>query len=477
MRISVIFFFLINFCLSYSQIIPVYIETLDNQSDPRPGYPNFTYGTFDGSQNTLVTVSGRGKVLKCFHNAGDVASASGMSNHKVWFDSCYTELYISFDFKYDSAFDCGYADGSGGSKIFAGFLGGSQINIPHGGAYDTSSSWATGQMLQNMTLNDYSYVKNPENYDAGGWPSGAVIDSLKPGEWHNMAMRLKMNDLGDSNGLQEYFIDDTLKLSLTNKKFRSYSTPNDLIQGFWVNHFWGGGTTSPYASPKDQSVYFDNIKIFYYPQNSINHREGASEAGRVIIQPEAVDYKPVPANLFAQTEYNKAVDTIRSHCPPFVYSVQTASGILPNNSYNYRTATISIPGATQISIKVDSFWYYSGTTYDPWRQSLKIYSGTGAGKSFVREYKNTVYTTIGTVDVINASSATIEWRAGVDLNRGFKITYTSTGGTPGTNTVVCGNFVANQYRSEAVNNKKVEVIDVRKWIESIDRNNYVTIIE
>ncbi|WP_179216019.1 polysaccharide lyase, partial [Paenibacillus sp. MY03] len=74
------------------------------------------------------------------------------------------------------------------------------------------------------------------------------------GKWYSIEVHIKLNDPGQSNGVFEYWINNTLQASKTNinwvGNYDAYGINTVLFENFWNN-----------GAPQDQNRYFDNIVI------------------------------------------------------------------------------------------------------------------------------------------------------------------------------------------------------------------------
>jgi|GEM_PF-944528 len=74
------------------------------------------------------------------------------------------------------------------------------------------------------------------------------------GKWYSIEVHIKLNDAGQSNGVFEYWINNTLQASSTNLNwlgnYDAYGINTVLFENFWND-----------GAPQDQNRYFDNIVI------------------------------------------------------------------------------------------------------------------------------------------------------------------------------------------------------------------------
>lgn len=406
---------LIFFSRVYSQnAVTVYSATFDNANISQPFGPNYNKGFFKSAK--LVSVSGRGQVLQFDFKAGERGSQHGIGNYKVFLDSAYRELYLSWEYFIPSFFDYGFGDGTGGGKFFGGFSGGSVTKIPNNDATD-NDGWLSMFMFQNGYYATYNYFKS-STFTKDGWPYGQKVANLVKGKWGRITLRAKINDGDQANGIFEVFDNDVLVYQLANVKFVNSAHPEYLIDAIDLNNFFGG-SSAQHVSPINQYMQFDNLVTFYYPPSSPNYRKGASESGRKIAVPAVAENCPKTPNHFKQVNLTDSKGTIDSHCG-FYY---------PVGNTGFQTATINATGATSLTINVTKFSPDRGSTTSTNMQILRIYSGTGSGKQLIRTYNKDNLTLAK--HTINGSSATIEWQAGYGFTNGFCLSYTSNGTSSG----------------------------------------------
>ncbi|KAF5353429.1 hypothetical protein D9756_007902 [Leucocoprinus leucothites] len=76
------------------------------------------------------------------------------------------------------------------------------------------------------------------------------------GGWTTVAQRVKLNDVGQSNGEIELFVNGKSTIKVTGVIIRDASAGR--VQGMQVQTFFGGSSTD-WATPRDQDVYFANF--------------------------------------------------------------------------------------------------------------------------------------------------------------------------------------------------------------------------
>jgi hypothetical protein len=408
--------------------VVVFSENWNDSYLLEPWKPNNSAGWFLTSpKNQLVAQENRGNSLRVNFDAGDLGSASGMGNYRIYLDSMYKELYISWEYWLTADFDFGYADGNGGGKFFGGVSGGNMYDIPRT-AIDTADGWAYFMMFQNGSYYTYPYFYNAEYW--GGYPAGYKITALTRGEWREITVRLKVNDPQVANGIVEVFDNGKLVFQQTNAQMTSPTHPEWLIDALYLNNFFGGTS----ACPKAQYAMYDNLVAWYYPKGSSMYRSGVSESGRTLYAPRVSNYHPKVPNKFTETVYSDAAGKISSHCG---FEMPIYHGD------DYETSTIEISNASRISINVSEFTYDKGQSYTGYKQILNIYQGKGSNRTLVKSFMYGQNTSVPSQIEISGNTAEIEWQAGNGQHRGFTLTYTSNGTGSGKN-FTCGKFTATQ---------------------------------
>ena len=109
-----------------------------------------------------------------------------------------------------------------------------------------SDSNSVAQLAVSGTIanNDYGYSVGRGLFT---WPTG---------EWITVVQRVKLNTVGQSNGEIKVWVNGEEKIDLTGISLRD--SDSSTIQGMQFQTFFGG-STSDWASPKDQSAWFADV--------------------------------------------------------------------------------------------------------------------------------------------------------------------------------------------------------------------------
>ncbi|MGH8913472.1 MAG: polysaccharide lyase, partial [Acidimicrobiia bacterium] len=81
------------------------------------------------------------------------------------------------------------------------------------------------------------------------------LSTLKHGKWYCIEARVKVNSLGQRNGILEGYVDGNQAFKAANLNFRRSSESQLKVGSLWFDVYYGGEGTSP----KDNSIYFDSL--------------------------------------------------------------------------------------------------------------------------------------------------------------------------------------------------------------------------
>ncbi len=81
-------------------------------------------------------------------------------------------------------------------------------------------------------------------------------------QWYTIKQHLKLNTLGQSNGILELFVNGVSVYKATNVVFRRPDKPNVKINAAIFQSYRGGSTVEDFASPKTEYIYFDDFKVW-----------------------------------------------------------------------------------------------------------------------------------------------------------------------------------------------------------------------
>ncbi|WWC65919.1 uncharacterized protein I303_108541 [Kwoniella dejecticola CBS 10117] len=138
----------------------------------------------------------------------------------------------------------------------------SQAKSCSGGRQDGRDSCFSARLMwrTNGAGEIYDYLPVPyTNTDTGYGESiqrGAY--SWATGRWTTVAMRVKLNDIGQANGEQELMVDGQSVISLKDVTFAT--AQGTKIYGIMAQTFFGGHTDD-WASPSDQNIWFKDWSL------------------------------------------------------------------------------------------------------------------------------------------------------------------------------------------------------------------------
>jgi hypothetical protein len=103
----------------------------------------------------------------------------------------------------------------------------------------------------------YAYLLNSSGVGQDGqilnW--NANLSTLEHGKWYCIEGRVKMNTLGQRNGILEGYVDGSQAFKATNLNFRRSTEPQLKVKSLWFDVYYGGDGTSP----KNNSIFFDSL--------------------------------------------------------------------------------------------------------------------------------------------------------------------------------------------------------------------------
>jgi len=165
-----------------------------------------------------------------------------------------------------------------GGKLL-GFYGGDSDEIAvgcSGGRCDTRC-WSTRLMWRTNGAGElYTYLPSYENPDfeaneklchvaptsdcnpTYGASVGRGAFSFKSGQWNTVSQRVRLNDVGQSNGELELFFNGKSVINVEGLKFRS--SAEGRFRGLQAQTFFGGSKPE-FASPKTQNSWFSDFSV------------------------------------------------------------------------------------------------------------------------------------------------------------------------------------------------------------------------
>lgn len=227
--------------------LPATSNSPDGQSSLIANYPS---GTVDISANSGFSFYTEGE-----HNSVSVEGAKEVL------------------FSYSAFFQSGFQFNKGGKM--PGLYGGTSLaeaKSCSGGRQDARGQCFSARMMwrRNGAGELYNYFPTNQTGNYCSTPPLSVCDptygdsigrgsfTWSTGSWTTVAQRLKLNDVGASNGEQELFVNGDSVLSLSGLQI---SVENDTkFYGIMAQTFFGGHD-STWASPQNQSVWFKDWSL------------------------------------------------------------------------------------------------------------------------------------------------------------------------------------------------------------------------
>ncbi|KAB5591677.1 hypothetical protein CTheo_4885 [Ceratobasidium theobromae] len=174
-------------------------------------------------------------------------------------------------FSYAIRFDEGFEFVKGG-KI-PGLYGGSTPELAYGcsgGRQESRDKCFSLRLMTNGAAEMYAYLPSTPANEAAlkdvppmthrnpdfGWSVGRGCFKFQPGKWTTIAERVRLNEVGQANGIIQLWADGELVLDVQGLEIR---VDKDVV--FRGAHFqtFFGGKAQDWASPKDQCAHFGCI--------------------------------------------------------------------------------------------------------------------------------------------------------------------------------------------------------------------------
>ncbi|WWC95443.1 hypothetical protein V866_002306 [Kwoniella sp. B9012] len=138
----------------------------------------------------------------------------------------------------------------------------SQAKSCSGGRQDSRDSCFSARLMwrTNGQGEIYDYLPVPYTDTDTGYGESIQRGAYEwaTGKWTTVAMRVKLNDVGSSNGEQELVVDGHSVISLKDVTFAT--SEGTKIYGIMAQTFFGGHTDD-WASPTDQNIWFKDWSL------------------------------------------------------------------------------------------------------------------------------------------------------------------------------------------------------------------------
>jgi hypothetical protein len=216
--------------------------------------------------DSLVTIVGgseakSGRALRVFYPKGKYSLSGSGAHWMVKLPKIYNELYLAYWVKFQSGFDFvkgGKLPGLAGGPNISGGCG---AYLPPDGtnAWSARAMWyAYGKAVQ--------YIYHPDKTGRCGenmaYNLGGYQRNYKPGVWHRVVHRIKMNTIGNHDGIVQAWFDGAMALDRRNLRFRDVTTLGINLFAFTT---YLGGNDSSWAATKNQYSYFDDFVMSTTP--------------------------------------------------------------------------------------------------------------------------------------------------------------------------------------------------------------------
>ena len=226
------------------------------------------------TRNSIVTgiEAFSGNTRKVHYPAGTFGPADNGDNWPIAFDRVdnmpvkrYDSLYFRYYLRFCESFDYRL-----GGKL-PGLVGGNNWSRSGGNQPDGTNGWTTRYMWgSGGRVNLYAYLPpehNPGimtsqwgssvafNYDNGGVPR-----ALERGVWHCIEQFVRINDVGQSNGVIRCWLNGEEALVLDDVVFRTVANGENQVGAIYFSTFHGGGSLD-WAPDTTGYIYYDNLVV------------------------------------------------------------------------------------------------------------------------------------------------------------------------------------------------------------------------
>jgi hypothetical protein len=204
-------------------------------------------GIEEGRAEILQYDEARGQVLRVRYPAGEWGR-DGMVQFRHDLGGSYEEIWAAYSFRMAEGFEFnkgGKLPGPAGGK---GNTGGDR---PDG--YD---GWSARMMWRGDYL--VSYVYHPNQPD-GAFGENMLWKRIRPARWYHTVTYVRMNTVGNRDGVIRGWLDGELVLERSDLEFRR--TDAFAIDHYLFSTFYGGAD-STWAPREDNYIYFDDFRFW-----------------------------------------------------------------------------------------------------------------------------------------------------------------------------------------------------------------------
>lgn len=388
------------------------------------------YTNYSAANQSIIDIGGdHGNVFRTQYLNGECGSGPGLSLVPM-LDTTLTEIYVETSVWFSTTWWDNPADAHySGKPTIGGALGGwwnkSAVQEPY--VFDSTANvltngWAVHSVWGAPAGSTSAYPNQLIVYyhDLLDGEQTFVMPNtyVNRGYWTTFTTRIKLNTPGKADGIWERYKDGVLIAQDLNLMYRSLQQAQggyNKIEGIVLRYAVGG--TNSYCIDRDIVEYFDDVIAYNYNPTSQYYIPGVAPTGHTIPILRGTVTKHYPDQIIYDRVLTAQSDTISGNPIGATYAPVE------------QTATIEITGHTgNISMSFLGWYggYYAeeGSGYEPmW---VKIYSGTGVGKTLLYTFDEAhlhAVPTLGATLSIGATSATIEYDTGRDLSIDWLLRY------------------------------------------------------
>jgi hypothetical protein len=260
-----------NECDNWQTLHPEWIFC-DDFEDGTPLVREGRYFEYDNDSGDFIPLNGVGfdgsKGMRVIFQAGEVSAGSlhlgfgrnpnGYMNKGIRETEDFRDIYYRMYL-----------------KMQPGWVG-SPAKLSRATSFSSSTSWAQAMIAHLWSSGNYLLVDPASGVENGvvvttkyndfanlhwlGYQAGVtpIFDSLHDGIWYCIEHHIRLNDPGQSNGIQEFWIDGQLEARRAGLNFVDTWT-DYAINAIFLENYWNSG------SPHLQERYFDNFVVSTQP--------------------------------------------------------------------------------------------------------------------------------------------------------------------------------------------------------------------
>jgi hypothetical protein len=235
--------------------------------------PSFSNGVDEG--RVSIVNDGSGKALRVAYPEGLFGSGDNETGAqwKLDFGGGYEAVELEYRVKFGNNFDFVRGGKLPGLIGGAGNVGG---NVPDGtDGFSARMMWRTdgssGSTLSSDKANIVQYVYHPDQAGSFGedfrWDDGPGGNwtEFESGRWYHLRHQIVLNTPGQNDGQVMAWLDGQQVLDLDGIRFRDVASLQ--IDQMYFSTFFGG-SSSDWATRKDEVVFFDDFRITAIPKRS-----------------------------------------------------------------------------------------------------------------------------------------------------------------------------------------------------------------